>query len=111
MKHFNLAFFLALSLTFSTVYSQEKFKFAQITDIHISGHQSLEWFKASIEQINGDSTLDFVLVTGDLTDNGDSKSLIDFEKTLSTLNKPYYTITGNHETTWSESGLETFSRL
>lgn len=111
MKHYSLYLLVALSLIFSTAYSQENFKFAQITDIHISSHQTLEWFKASIEQINKDSTLDFVLVTGDLTDNGDSKSLIDFEKTLSSLNKPYYTITGNHETTWSESGLETFSRL
>ncbi|MBP3774542.1 MAG: PQQ-binding-like beta-propeller repeat protein [Bacteroidaceae bacterium] len=94
----------------SLIYGAD-FRFAQLTDIHISSTATKQWLAQSIEQINNDSTLDFVLVTGDLTDNGDNASLEWIAAELKNINKPYYTICGNHETTWTESGLETFNRL
>ena len=101
---------LSISLT-ATAAGTDTFRFAQLTDIHISSQQTKDWLRQSIDQINADSTIDFVLVTGDLTDNGDNQSLEDFARLLKSLNKPYYVISGNHETTWSESGMETFGRL
>ena len=93
--------------------AQEPFTFAQITDIHINSNdpKPLEYLKASIADINADPTIDFVLVTGDLADNGDNASLEILANELKTLNKKYYVITGNHETTWSESGMAKFSEL
>ena len=85
---------LSISLT-ATAAGTDTFRFAQLTDIHISSQQTKDWLRQSIDQINADSTIDFVLVTG----------------LLKSLNKPYYVISGNHETTWSESGMETFGRL
>ena len=87
------------------------FKFAQITDIHISDGSTKKYLRQSIQQINVDSTIDFVLVTGDLTDNGDNASLKWISGELEKFNKPYYVLCGNHETTWTESGLETFNQL
>lgn len=94
--------------------AQTPFTFAQITDVHLnnSGSQKpLEYLKTSIDDINANKDIDFVLVTGDLADNGDNASLNTFAETIKTLNKPYYVIPGNHETTWSESGMAQFSRL
>lgn len=94
-------------------WTQTTFKFAQLSDIHIVKGDSMPLIdlKRSIKQINASPDIDFVLVTGDLTDNGDRASLYTVKETLSTLNKKYYIIPGNHETTWSESGLTDFSRL
>lgn len=91
--------------------SWENFKFAQLTDIHISSEATKLNLQQSIDQINADNSVDFILITGDLTDNGDNASLEWISKELAKLNKPYYVLPGNHETTWTESGLETFKRL
>ena len=91
--------------------SWENFKFAQLTDIHISSEATKLNLQQSIDQINADNSVDFILITGDLTDNGDNASLEWISKELAKLKKPYYVSPGNHETTWTESGLETFKRL
>ena len=96
---------------FCIVHASEKFRFAQLTDIHISSDATKQYLSQSINQINADSSIAFVLVTGDLTDNGDNASLEWFANELKRFNKPYHVVCGNHETTWTESGLETFSRL
>ena len=91
--------------------AQEPFTFAQITDIHINSNdpKPLEYLKTSIADINANPDIEFVLVTGDLADNGDNASLDILANALKGLNKKYYVITGNHETTWSESGMAKFS--
>lgn len=101
----------ACMLIVTNIRAWENFRFAQLTDIHIGDKRTVEWLKASIKQINEDSTLDFVLVTGDLTNFGDDASLISVNKTLKLLQKPYYVVSGNHESTWTESGMETFASL
>ena len=56
---------------------QQPFTIAQITDIHINANdpKPLEYLKSSIADINANPDIDFVLVTGDLADNGDNASL------------------------------------
>ena len=111
---FILAFTLMCMLaTLPGIAQQQPFTFAQITDIHINANdpKPLEYLKSSIADINANPDIDFVLVTGDLADNGDNASLDILANELKTLNKKYYVITGNHETTWSESGMAKFSEL
>ena len=94
-------------------WAQEPFTFAQITDIHLNSNdpQPLQYLMTSIDDINKNPAIDFVLVTGDLADNGDNASLEQLASALKHLNKKYYVLTGNHETTWSESGMAKFSQL
>ena len=49
------------------------FRFAQLTDIHLNPNnpKPTEDLKRSVEQINATPGVDFVLVTGDLTEEGD----------------------------------------
>ena len=74
-------------------------------------YSTAEDLKNSIEQINATPNLDFVLVTGDISENGDRKSLQIAHDLLSQLKIRYYIIPGNHETKWSESGVTAFSQL
>ena len=84
--------------------AQEPFTFAQITDIHLNSNdpKPLEYLMTSIDDMNQTPAIDFVLITGDLADNGDNASLEQLASALKHLNKKYYVLTGNHETTWSE---------
>lgn len=89
------------------------FRFAQITDLHLNPNspQPTEDLLRSVAAINATDSLDFVLVTGDLTDNGDRISLQKAKSCLDLLRYKYYTIMGNHETKWSESGCTAFTDI
>ena len=50
--------------------------------------------------------IDFLLHAGDMTENGDSLSLVWVRNMLDSLELPYYITSGNHETTWSRSALQ-----
>ena len=89
------------------------FSFALLTDTHISSSnpRPMEDLQRSIAEINQNPAIDFVVVTGDLTENGDRASIQAIKDALDQLNVPYYAASGNHETTWSESGVMDFSRV
>jgi outer membrane protein assembly factor BamB/predicted phosphodiesterase len=91
----------------------QNFRFALITDTHLVKFDSLAYndLKRTVASINTMPNIDFVLVTGDITGEGDKKSLQDAKGLLDQLNVKYYAIPGNHETKWSESGSTDFSRV
>lgn len=92
---------------------RSKFYFAQITDTHLSTHTGIktEDLLRSVAQINATDSIDFVLVTGDETDEGDKASLKLVKPCLDLLKVPYYVIPGNHETKWSASGGTAFGEV
>ena len=87
--------------------------FALLTDTHIStsNPRPMEDLQRSIADINQNPSIEFVVVTGDLTESGDRASIRAIKDALDQLNVPYYAASGNHETTWSESGVMDFSRV
>jgi outer membrane protein assembly factor BamB/predicted phosphodiesterase len=89
------------------------FTFALLTDTHIStsNPKPMEDLQRSINDINLNPDIEFVVVTGDLSESGDLASLQDIKHALDQLRVPYYAASGNHETTWSESGVMDFSRV
>ena len=89
------------------------FSFALLTDTHISNSnpQPLEDLQRSVADINAMPDVDFVIVSGDLTESGDRRALETVKSELDRLRVPYYATSGNHETTWSESGVMDFSRV
>ncbi len=89
------------------------FSFALLTDTHISNSnpQPLEDLQRSVADINAMPDVDFVIVSGDLTESGDRRALETVKNELDRLRVPYYATSGNHETTWSESGVMDFSRV
>ena len=89
------------------------FTFALLTDTHIStsNPHPMEDLQRSIEDINRNPDIEFVVVTGDLTESGDRASIQAIKDALDQLRVPYYAASGNHETTWSESGVMDFTRV
>ena len=85
---------------------QGTFRFAQLTDIHLTPNNPnpTEDLLRSVAQINATDSIDFVLVTGDLTEEGDRTTMEKVKSCLDLLKVPYHVVLGNHETKWSDSG-------
>ena len=91
----------------------QTFRFAQLTDTHLNsgnGKPTID-LQRCIAQINATDSIDFVLVTGDLTEQGERATMEKEKACLSQLKMPYYVCLGNHETTWSASGCTAFSDI
>lgn len=115
MKRIQTFIYSLLALAFSVQVQAQigTFRFAQLTDIHLNQNNPnpTEDLLRSIAQINATDSLDFILVTGDLTEEGDNATLRKVKQCLDLLRYPYYTVMGNHETKWSESGCTMFSKI
>lgn len=100
-------------LSFTVRAQQGTFRFAQLTDIHLSPNNPnpTEDLLRSIAQINATDSLDFVLVTGDLTEEGDRATMEKVKSCLDLLKVKYYVALGNHETKWSDSGCTAFGEI
>ena len=86
-------------------------KFAILSDIHVTpGNANETKLKAAVEEINS-SDVDYVLITGDLTNEGSDEQLRNVKSILDRITKPQYIIPGNHENTWSQSACKTYNDL
>ncbi len=99
---------LALLVLFTHSAFAQNFKYAFVTDTHVGTATGEEDLRRTVADINTQPDLDFVLVTGDVTEMGTNEELALAKEILSDLNKPYYVIPGNHDTGWSESGGVSF---
>jgi outer membrane protein assembly factor BamB/exopolysaccharide biosynthesis protein/Icc-related predicted phosphoesterase len=97
----------------NVIYAKEikPFKFAFFTDIHTGTATSEEDLMRCIEDVNLQNDIDFVIVNGDVTENGLNSEIETVKSRLDKLNKKYYAIAGNHETKWTESGHTRFAQV
>ena len=103
----------ACLLPFMVQAQQAVFRFAQLTDIHLSPNnpKPTEDLLRSIAQINATDSIDFVLVTGDIAEEGDRATMEKVKSCLDLLKVKYYVVLGNHETKWSDSGCTAFGEI
>jgi outer membrane protein assembly factor BamB/calcineurin-like phosphoesterase family protein len=110
MKCILLFFFLVFSIC---SFAQKKvFRFAFISDTHIGSPNggAEEDLRRTVADINAMSNIDFVVITGDITELGTDAELKLAKRILDSLHIPYYIIPGNHDTGWSESGGLSFTK-
>lgn len=69
------------------------FKVALISDVHY--HYSE--LRDAIAHINKKNDIAFIIVTGDITENGLQKEFELFHHVMASANKPYLTVIGNHD--------------
>lgn len=86
-------------------------RFALLTDIHVvPGNNNEKFLEQVVDEIN-QSDLPFVVITGDLTNEGSDEQLYNVKRIFDGLKKPYYIIPGNHEMNWSQSAGKTFNDI
>lgn len=107
----NLFAVLVLTIAISFSYGQTEFKFAHVSDTHIGGNNSEEDLRRTVQSINNDSTIKFVILSGDITEFGSDTELQLAKQMLDSLNKPWYIVPGNHDSNWSESGANSFKKI
>jgi outer membrane protein assembly factor BamB/predicted phosphodiesterase len=109
-KIFWLSFTLLLVL--AHLYAQDKtWKFAHVSDTHIGNETSVEDLKRTVRDINSNAEIQFVVISGDITEFGADEELKNAKSILDSLNKPWYIVPGNHDMNWSESGGNSFKKV
>lgn len=94
-----------------TSFSQIKpFRFAFLSDTHIGSPdgKAEEDLRRTVNDINNRNDIDFVVITGDITELGTNEELPRAKKLFDSLKVKYYIIPGNHDDGWSESGGMSF---
>src|SRR5689334_13110015 len=90
-------------LAVTLVFGQAPIKFVHISDTHIGSNNADVDLRRTVQDINNDPTLQFVVISGDITEFGADKEEKLAKQILDSLNKPWYIIPGNHDGNWSES--------
>ena len=103
--------FCCLFLFCASFVRAPQLRFAWLSDTHIGSTNAAADLEASVRDINGMAGIEFVLLSGDVTEMGSDAELEQSKSILDRLEKPYYILPGNHDTKWSESGGTTFRRL
>lgn len=89
----------------------EPLHFAWLSDTHVGSPTGADDLRATIADINSQSNLQFVIVSGDVTELGKDE---EFELAKSIYDEckiPLYLTPGNHDCKWSESGATSFSKF
>lgn len=89
----------------------DSFHFAWLTDTHVGGRTGKEDLRLAVADVNELTDIDFVIISGDITEYDIGGWLDTAYAILSRLRLPYYIIPGNHDTKWSASGTRKFASL
>ena len=101
-----------LLLFFGFIFSlnAQTIRFAHVTDTHIGSNNASEDLVRTVTDINAQPDIDFVILSGDITEFGSDQELQEAKTIIDKLNKPWYIVPGNHDSKWSESGNNSFVR-
>lgn len=112
MKQLLLFLFFSIGGLYSSA-QWKPFRFAHISDTHIGSPNggAEEDLRRTVADINKMKDVDFVVITGDITEMGTDREILLAKQILDSLDVPWYIIPGNHDTGWSESGGVSFSKI
>lgn len=83
-------------------------KFAVFSDIHVTpGNENDRMLRKAVTEVNA-GDFDYVIVNGDLTNEGSDTEIANVKSILDGITKPLVVLPGNHENTWSQSATKTF---
>lgn len=102
---------LLITVLFGSLKAQVKpFRFAFLSDTHIGSPdgKAEEYLRRTVNDINSQPDIDFVVITGDITELGTNEELPRAKKLFDSLSVKYFIIPGNHDVGWSESGGAAF---
>ncbi|MBE8713086.1 outer membrane protein assembly factor BamB family protein [Sphingobacterium hungaricum] len=103
-------FSILFIVIFSYSLSAQTFKFALVTDTHVGGSTGADDLRRTVADLNKQNDIDFVILSGDVTEFGSDEELRLAKQILDSLRLPLHVIPGNHDSNWSESGANTFKK-
>ncbi|MFC0775597.1 outer membrane protein assembly factor BamB family protein [Terrimonas alba] len=106
-----LSFFTTVILLVGIAYSQDPITFVHLSDTHIGSATGAEDLRRTVKDINENPTIQFVVISGDITEFGSDEEIKLAKQILDSLNKPWHIVPGNHDSNWSESGSNTFKKI
>jgi outer membrane protein assembly factor BamB/predicted MPP superfamily phosphohydrolase len=107
-----LLFSLITLFSFIQLFSQNNpLTFVHLTDTHVGSSTGAEDLRRTVIDINQNDSIQFVVISGDITEFGADTEIQLAKQILDSLNKPWYIIPGNHDGNWSESGANTFKKV
>ncbi|MBL7067056.1 MAG: PQQ-binding-like beta-propeller repeat protein [Candidatus Marinimicrobia bacterium] len=110
-KYIKIFILISILIHLTNARPDPLFNFAWLTDTHVSARSGAVDLRAAVLDVNQIGNIDFVIVSGDITEL-DINGYLDTAKTiLEMLDVPYYIIPGNHDTKWSSSGTQKFPKL
>lgn len=104
-------FTLLCFVCFAHILHAQSFKFAHVTDTHVGGSTGADDLRATVNDLNNQKDIDFVILSGDITEFGADTELALAKQILDSLQLPWYVIPGNHDGNWSENGANTFRKV
>jgi outer membrane protein assembly factor BamB/predicted MPP superfamily phosphohydrolase len=111
MKKRILLLVFVVTLMTSFCYSQQPLIFAHVSDTHVGSSTGAEDLRRTVADINENTSIQFVVISGDITEFGADSEIQLAKQILDSLNKRWYIIPGNHDGNWSESGANTFKKV
>lgn len=103
---------MALSVLLNGQENRRNFTFAWLSDVHLNSFAYAEDdLRQSIEDINDNPVVDFTILSGDVTEFGDTKEFYLLQEILESFKKPYLLLPGNHDVNWSENGCTMFNKI
>ena len=106
-----ICLFLLACIYSQLVNAQHSFKFVQVTDTHVGGQTGADDLRRTVADLNSRKDIDFVILSGDVTEFGSDAELTLAKQILDSLRLPLYIIPGNHDSNWSESGANSFRKV
>ncbi|NQV41899.1 MAG: PQQ-binding-like beta-propeller repeat protein [Candidatus Marinimicrobia bacterium] len=107
----SLGFVFACGTLLGQAESSSPLKFGWLTDTHVGGSTGAEDLSIVVHDINKNDSINFVIVSGDITELDVGHNLELAKAILDSLTIPYYIIPGNHDLKWSSSGGQRFEQL
>ena len=106
-----LSFFTTTLLLAGISFSQDPVNFVHLSDTHIGSGSGADDLRRTVKDINENAAIQFVVISGDITEFGSDEEIKLAKQILDSLNKPWHIIPGNHDSNWSESGANTFKKI
>lgn len=100
---------VAMGLVSVSMFGQ---RFAVFSDVHVTpGNENERMLRQAVAEVN-DGKFDYVIVSGDLSNEGSDKELANVKQIFEGITTaPLVVLPGNHENNWSQSATKTFVDL
>lgn len=111
MNRIQKIFLIGATAILSGFQSLSALDFTLLSDIHVvPGNRNEQELEKAVAEINRNKSK-FVILSGDLSNEGSDEQLFTVKRILDKLNKPIYVVPGNHENNWSQSATKTFKDI